>query len=125
MPLLVGGAGINVYRPIYRDGAPISTVAERRAAMIGFAAGAFRVNDLAAAAISTLPDDADVQLRSGDDVVVGPSGSLDGPRRRADHDRRQDLVAGRARPEPAGNRPAADDRWSSGSRWRRCSAPWS
>jgi diguanylate cyclase (GGDEF)-like protein len=79
MPLLVGGAGINVYRPIYRSGAPISTVAERRAAMIGFAAGAFRVDDLAAAAISTLPDDADVQLRSGDDVVVGPSGSLDDP----------------------------------------------
>jgi diguanylate cyclase (GGDEF)-like protein len=79
MPLLIGGEGINVYRPIYRDGAPTGTVAERRAAMIGIAAGAFRVNDLAAAAISTLPDDVDVQLRSGDDVVVGPEGSLDDP----------------------------------------------
>jgi len=77
MPLLIGTAGINVYRPIYRDGAPIATVAERRAALLGFAAGAFLVKDLAAAAISTLPDDVDVQLRSGDDVVVGPDGTLD------------------------------------------------
>ena len=30
MPLLIGGAGINVYRPVYRDGAPTST--RRRAA---------------------------------------------------------------------------------------------
>ena len=77
MPLLVGGSGINVYRPVYRDGAPISTVPERRAALVGFAAGAFRVDDLAEAAISTLPDDADVQLRAGEDVVVGPDGSLE------------------------------------------------
>jgi diguanylate cyclase (GGDEF)-like protein len=79
MPLLIGGEGINVYRPIYRDGEPTSTVAERRAALIGFAAGAFRVSDLAAAAISTLPEEVDVQLRSGDDVVVGPERSLDDP----------------------------------------------
>jgi diguanylate cyclase (GGDEF)-like protein len=79
MPLIVGGAGINVYRPVYRDGAPTATVAERRAALIGFAAGAFRVNDLAASAISALPEGVDVQLRSGDDVVVGPAASLDDP----------------------------------------------
>jgi len=77
MSLIVGGDGINVYRPVYRDGAPTSTVAQRRAALIGFAAGAFRVDDLAAAAISTLPAGVDVQLRSGDDVVIGPDGSLD------------------------------------------------
>jgi diguanylate cyclase (GGDEF)-like protein len=76
MPLLIGTAGINVYRPIYRDGAPTSTVAERRAALLGFAAGAFLIKDLAAAAISTLPEEVDVQLRSGDEVVVGPEGTL-------------------------------------------------
>jgi diguanylate cyclase (GGDEF)-like protein len=81
MPLLLGGDGINVYRPVYRDGAPISTVAERRAALLGFAAGAFRVDDLAAAAISTLPEEVEVQLRSGNDVVVGPKDSLDDPAR--------------------------------------------
>jgi diguanylate cyclase (GGDEF)-like protein len=77
MPLLLGGAGINVYRPVYHDGAPTATEAERRVALLGFAAGAFRVDDLAAAAISTLPKGTDVQLRSGDDVVVGPAGNLD------------------------------------------------
>jgi diguanylate cyclase (GGDEF)-like protein len=76
MPLIIGGSGINVYRPIYRDGAPIANVRERRAALIGFAAGAFRVKELAAAAISTLPEDADVQLRSGDESVIGPDAQL-------------------------------------------------
>ena len=74
MPLIIGGAGINVYRPVYRDGAPTSTVGQRRAALIGFAAGAFLVGDLAEAAISTLPEEVDVQLRSSEEVVVGPGG---------------------------------------------------
>jgi len=43
MRLPVGGTGINVFRPVYRDGTPIRTVAERRAALIGFAGGAFQV----------------------------------------------------------------------------------
>ena len=78
MPLLVGGTGINVYRPVYRDGAPTATVAERRDALIGFAAGAFRVNDLAAAAIAALPDDVDVQLRRATATrSSGPTGLLD------------------------------------------------
>src|SRR5262249_32293194 len=42
-----GSLGINVYRPVYRDGAPIATLAECRAALIGFAAGTFRLRDLA------------------------------------------------------------------------------
>jgi diguanylate cyclase (GGDEF)-like protein len=81
MPLLLGGSGINVYRPVYRDGAPISTVAERERALVGFAAGAFRVGDLAAAAISALPEEDSVQLRSGDEIVVGPHQELDDPAR--------------------------------------------
>jgi diguanylate cyclase (GGDEF)-like protein len=81
MPLLLGGHGINVYRPVYRDGRPTATVAEREAALLGFAAGAFRVHDLAAAAISALPEAADVQLRSGKTIVVGPGGALDDPAR--------------------------------------------
>ncbi len=100
MPLLLGGSGINVYRPIYRDGAPTATIAERRAALIGYAAGAFRVEDLADAAISTLPDDVDVQLRSGEDVVVGPEGELDDPAQASITDRRPHLAAGRQRPRP-------------------------
>jgi diguanylate cyclase (GGDEF)-like protein len=75
--LLVGGVGINVYRPVYRDGAPTATVAQRRAALIGFAAGAFRVSDLAAAAISTVPKAVAVQLRINRATVAGQQGDLD------------------------------------------------
>jgi diguanylate cyclase (GGDEF)-like protein len=75
--LLIGGIGINIYRPVYRDGAPTATVAQRRAALIGFAAGAFRVGDLARAAISTVPNAVDVQLRIDRDDVVGYQGRLE------------------------------------------------
>jgi diguanylate cyclase (GGDEF)-like protein len=70
--LLVGGTGINIYRPAYLDGAPTDTVAERRAALIGFAAGAFRVADLASAASEALPDDSIIQLREEGDSILGP-----------------------------------------------------
>ena len=76
MPLILGGAGINVYRPVYRDGAPVATVAERRAALLGFSAGAFRVKDLAAAAIAAVPSSDAVQIRSDGHSVIGPSTAL-------------------------------------------------
>jgi diguanylate cyclase (GGDEF)-like protein len=75
--LLVGGAGINVYRPVYRDGAPTATVTQRRAALIGFAAGAFRVSDLATVAVSTVPKAVVVQLRINRNTVIGQQGQLD------------------------------------------------
>jgi diguanylate cyclase (GGDEF)-like protein len=77
--LLIGGLGINVYRPVYRDGAPTATVAQRRAALVGFAAGAFRIHDLATAALSTVPHSIAVQLRLGRGVLVGAQGQLDDP----------------------------------------------
>jgi diguanylate cyclase (GGDEF)-like protein len=76
--LLIGGVGVNVYRPVYRDGAPTETAAQRRAALIGFAAGAFRVDELAAAAVSAVPDAIDVQLRIDRATVVGARGQLEG-----------------------------------------------
>jgi diguanylate cyclase (GGDEF)-like protein len=75
--LLIGGIGINVYRPVYRDGAPTATVAQRRAALIGFAGGGFRVRDLAQAAVSTVPNAVDVQLRIDRSHVVGQRGELE------------------------------------------------
>jgi diguanylate cyclase (GGDEF)-like protein len=75
--LLIGGIGINIYRPVYRDGAPTATVAQRRRALIGFAGGAFRVDDLARAAVSTVPDSVDVQLRIDRNHVVGEQENLD------------------------------------------------
>jgi diguanylate cyclase (GGDEF)-like protein len=77
IPLLIGGTGINVFRAVYRDGAPAKTVAERRRALIGFAAGSFRVGALAASATDAVTSDVDVQLRIGDATVYGPSGSLE------------------------------------------------
>ena len=38
IPLLVGGTGSTSTAPVYRDGAPTATAAERRRALIGFAA---------------------------------------------------------------------------------------
>ncbi len=71
MRLPVGGTGINVFRPVYRDGAPTQTAAQRRAALVGFAGGAFRVPDLADAATEALPSDVDVALVERGGTVAG------------------------------------------------------
>ncbi|HEX3173343.1 MAG TPA: diguanylate cyclase [Solirubrobacterales bacterium] len=70
--LSVGGTGINVFGPVYRDGAPTATVAQRRAALAGFATGAFQVADLTEAATTALPDEVEVQLLDRGRTVLGP-----------------------------------------------------
>lgn len=75
--LLIGGIGVNVFRPIYRDGAPRATAAQRRAALKGFIAGSFRVHDVAAAALAVLPADSEVQLQVGHHPVFGPDRALE------------------------------------------------
>lgn len=77
IPLLIGGAGINVFHAVYRDGAPVATPAQRRRALAGFAAGSFRIDDLAGAATDAVESNADLQLRVDGTVVFGPEGSLD------------------------------------------------
>ena len=77
MPLLLGGLGVNIFRAVYRDGAPIDTVAERRAALVGFAAGAFKIADLAKTALSAVSGANDVQLQINDRTVIGPKGELE------------------------------------------------
>lgn len=79
IPLLLGGSGINVYKAVYRDGAPTDTVAQRRRALIGFAAGSFLLQDLAASATGTLPGDVTAQLDVAHHTVVGPQGELEDP----------------------------------------------
>jgi diguanylate cyclase (GGDEF)-like protein len=83
--LLLGGTGLNVYRAVYRDGAPTATVAERRAALLGFAVGSFRIQDLAASAIAAVPGSDAVQLRIDRQPVIGPKGRLDDPARATIH----------------------------------------
>ncbi len=78
-PLLIGPLGINVYRPVYRDRAPTATVAERRAALVGYAAGAFRVRDLAAAASSAVAPAVEVQFQEQGTTISGPAGDLEDP----------------------------------------------
>lgn len=81
VPLLLGGIGVNVYKAVYRDGAPTATVAQRRAALVGFAAGSFRVQDLAAAAVSAVSGADQVQLVLNNETVAGPDETLDDPAR--------------------------------------------
>ncbi len=73
MRLPVGGTGINVFRPVYRDGAPVGTTTERRAALLGFAVGSFHVPDLAQAANAALPDSVAVSLVERGKPIAGPS----------------------------------------------------
>jgi len=75
--LLIGGLGINVLRPVYRDGAPTTTPAQRERALRGFIAGSFRVHDVAAAALAVLPHDFQVQLQVDHRLAFGPGGSLE------------------------------------------------
>jgi diguanylate cyclase (GGDEF)-like protein len=74
--LLHSGRGLIVYQPVYRDGAATATVAQRRAALLGFASGAFRAADLATAAISAIPAEVTVQLQQNGRPVIGASGVL-------------------------------------------------
>jgi diguanylate cyclase (GGDEF)-like protein len=76
VPLLIGGTGINVFRPVYRDGAAVATPSERRRALIGFIAGSFRVGDIAAAASAVLPDDVELQLQVDHQMAFGSKQEL-------------------------------------------------
>ncbi len=75
--LPLGGTGINVFRPVYRDGEPTATPDQRRVALIGFATGSFHLADLSAAVTNTLPDEVDAQLVENGRAVMGPSLSRD------------------------------------------------
>lgn len=79
VPLLLGGAGFNVFQAIYRDGAPTATVAERRRALIGFAAGALRVGDLAASVNKVLPNHTIEKFDVNGAPISGPAAELEDP----------------------------------------------
>jgi len=76
IPLLIGGQGINVFRAVYRDGVPVETVAQRRRALIGFAAGSFRIDDLVATAADAVSSDVLLQLQAGGTTIFGATGDL-------------------------------------------------
>jgi len=77
IPLLIGGRGINVFRAVYRDRAPVGTAAERRHALVGFAAGGFRIGDLAGTAAETVDASVEVQVGAGGETVFGADQPLE------------------------------------------------
>lgn len=76
IPLLIGGQGINVFRAVYRDGAPVETIAQRRRALVGFAAGSFRIDDLVATAAEAVSSDVQLQLQDDGATIFGTTGDL-------------------------------------------------
>ncbi|HEX6205062.1 MAG TPA: diguanylate cyclase [Solirubrobacterales bacterium] len=76
IPLLIGGQGINVFRAVYRDQAPVKTVAQRRQALVGFAAGSFRIGDLVATAAEAVPPDVQLQLQADGATIFGATDDL-------------------------------------------------
>ncbi|MBS1880466.1 MAG: diguanylate cyclase [Actinobacteria bacterium] len=79
LDLLLGGKGFNVFQAIYRDGAPTATVAERRRALIGFAAGTLRVADLAAKVDGSLPEHTVEEFDVDGHPISGPAAKLEDP----------------------------------------------
>jgi diguanylate cyclase (GGDEF)-like protein len=77
--LLLGGKGFNVFQAIYRDGAPTATVAERRRALLGFAAGSLRVADLAASVNEVLPEHTVERFDTNGAPISGAAAALDDP----------------------------------------------
>jgi diguanylate cyclase (GGDEF)-like protein len=77
--LLLGGQGFNIFQAIYRDGAPTATVAERRRALIGFAAGSLRVADLAASVSKVLPGHTVERFDTDGAPISGAAAELDDP----------------------------------------------
>jgi len=72
MRLPAGGTGINVFLPVYRDGAATDTAGQRRAALAGLALGAFQVPTLARAATSALPVGVEATLMERGRSIAGP-----------------------------------------------------
>ncbi len=75
LSLALGGPGINIFQAVYRDGAPLDSTAQRRAALIGFVTGSFRAADLLETATGTLPGEVETQLLYEGETVLG--GELD------------------------------------------------
>jgi diguanylate cyclase (GGDEF)-like protein len=81
-PIQVGATpadrGTVLLAAVYRTGAPVDTVAERRAALRGYTTGAWGYDQLAAPIVNRLPAGASLVMMDGRDPVFG-SGKPTGP----------------------------------------------
>ena len=59
-----------VVQPLYRPGAPLATVAGRRAAHVGFVTTAFSGDRYLAAAVRSFPPGASLEIRDGDQLIA-------------------------------------------------------
>ncbi len=83
-----GEPGFAIYFPVYRRGAPLGTVEERRAALEGYVVGAFRVQELLTGLFGHEPvqrhmalDIVDAEALGADDLVSASAAAADGPAR--------------------------------------------
>ncbi len=60
--------GFLIYLPVYRKNAPINTLVERRANIIGWVYASFRMHDLMQGIKGVRPDELDVEIYDGDGV---------------------------------------------------------
>ncbi|MDX6556565.1 MAG: hypothetical protein QOD86_2760 [Miltoncostaeaceae bacterium] len=81
-PSVIGGdqaaAGVVLLRAVYAPGAPTRTVAQRRAALRGYATGVYLNARLGAVIAETIPAGARAQVIDDGEVLSGPSGRIGG-----------------------------------------------
>ncbi len=74
-----GRRGVLVFLPIYSNGAPTTTLAERRVAISGLAAITFDAAQLGDAVRAGRGPGTEIRIVDGDDLVFGPTDELDDP----------------------------------------------
>lgn len=69
-----GGPAVAVVAPVYAPGAPLDTVAQRRAALRGFVSGQTDLDALGRSTEEILPSGTRLSVRDGDRTVIGDGG---------------------------------------------------
>jgi diguanylate cyclase (GGDEF)-like protein/PAS domain S-box-containing protein len=62
-------SGFLMYLPVYKNGAPNTSLAERRANFIGWIYAPFRMTDLMAGIVGEIASDIDIEIHDGDDIT--------------------------------------------------------
>ena len=74
-----GRVGLMVFQPIYRNGAPMDTAAQRRRAITGFAVGAFDAAALGNSVLDGRRPGTSLQIIDHQERIYGPPGGLEAP----------------------------------------------
>ena len=109
LALLGGEPGLVIVAPAFRRGAPLSSPAQRSAALTGFAIGFVRLGSLARAALAPFPQLA-VRVRDGGETVLAQGTAV--RERRRPHRRRRAAGPGASRSTARPRRPTPRSRGS-------------